>query len=330
MNKHKFNFGNLTMLIFGAVLSLCPISLLHGATNKIILPAGTDQFTVALSDNNELVVQNLFVQGYIVDTDNFIKVLGKKIVNPGAYKISKNMNPIQLVKVLTGKPYMVWVLIPPGLRKEEIAILVGNKIGWTNKQKKEFINKSTTSKIEYIEGVYMPDTYLIPVGEKPNDIANRLISKWNENFASHLPKFTAKNIKWTSALTLASIVQREAANKEDMPLIAGILWNRLNQNIALGVDATLQYIRGDKGNGFWAPISAADKKNNSLYNTYKYKGLPPHPISNPGIDAIDAVLNPMQTNCVYYLHDKSRVTHCAATYEEHKTNIELFLKNSSN
>jgi len=144
------------------------------------------------------------------------------------------------------------VVIPPGLRKEEIATLLTTALGWTTKQKTEWITKSTTTKPEYIEGVYAPDTYLIPVGEKPSVVATRLIAKFNEGFAPYLPEFTDKNIKWTSALTLASIVQREAANVADMPLIAGILWNRLDQNMALDVDSTLQYARGNIGAGWWA------------------------------------------------------------------------------
>lgn len=234
------------------------------------------------------------------------------------------------VQVLRGKPYMKWVVIPPGLRKEEIATLLTTALGWTTKQKTEWITKSTTTKPEYIEGVYAPDTYLIPVGEKPSVVATRLIAKFNEGFAPYLPEFTAKNIKWTSALTLASIVQREAANVADMPLIAGILWNRLNQNMMLDVDATLQYIRGNTGNGWWAPISIADKQIDSPFNTYEHTGLPPHPISNPSLDAINAVLNPATTDCLYYLHDGNHVTHCATTYAEHQTNIQLYLKTSTN
>lgn len=235
------------------------------------------------------------------------------------------MTSKSLLKVLHGKPYMKWVVIPPGLRKEEIAALLAPALGWTKKQITEWITKDTTIKPEYIEGVYAPDTYLIPVGEKPVDVTTRLIAKFNEGFAQYLPQFTAKNIKWTTALTLASIVQREAANVSDMPLISGILWNRLDQNMMLGVDATLQYIRGNKGAGWWAPITVADKKVDSPYNTYLHTGLPPHPIANPSLEAIDAVLNPTKTDCLYYLHDKNRITHCAATYAEHQANIQKYL-----
>ncbi len=289
------------------------------------LPVGTDQFVVSLTDAPADIANNLLSGGYISDTTAFTSLVGGKTIAPGAYKISTGWTPSQLLQVLSSKPYMKWVVIPPGLRKEEIAALLAPALGWTKKQTTEFITKDTTTKPEYMEGVYAPETYLIPVGEHPADTATRLIDKFNEGFAPYLPQFTAKNIKWTSALTLASIVQREAANVADMPLIAGILWNRLNQSMMLDVDATLQYARGNTGNGWWAPITVADKKIDSPYNTYAHTGLPPHPISNPSINAIDAVLNPTATDCLYYLHDKNRVTHCAATYAEQEANITKYL-----
>lgn len=293
------------------------------------LPIGTDRFIVSLKETNENIAASLFDQGYIKDQDLFTKLLaganGQGIINPGGYKISKEMTDDQLKQVLSGKPYMKWLIIPEGLRKEEIAELLAKTLGWTTKQKVAWI-KATTIKSDYSEGVYFPETYLIPIDEAPELVAARLIAKFNENFAPYLALFTAKNIKWTTALTFASVVQREAANDADTPLIAGILWNRLNQKMQLGVDATLQYMRGDSGKGWWAAISIADKKIDSPYNTYLHTGLPPHPISNPGIPAIEAVLNPAKTDCLYYLHDKNRVTHCATTYEEHQANIEKYLK----
>lgn len=224
------------------------------------------------------------------------------------------------------------VLIPPGLRKEEIADLLAKTMGWSKTQKNKWLKVYTATKKDYVEGVYFPDTYLIPVKETPQKTATRLIANFNQKFAPYLLQFNAEDVPWTKGLTLASIVQREAANAADMPLIAGILQNRLNQKIPLSVDATLQYARGNKGTSshpqWWAPITPADKKLVSPYNTYKNVGLPPHPISNPGLDAINAVLNPAKTDCLYYLHDKQGVTHCAATYAEHQANIKQYLQSA--
>jgi UPF0755 protein len=288
-------------------------------------PVGTDRFVVSLTDTSDTISANLLSGGYITDASAFANLIGTKTISPGGYKISQGWTTAQLLQVLSAKPYMKWVLIPPGLRKEEIATLLASTLGWTKKQTTYFITKDTTTKPEYIEGVYAPDTYLIPVAETTTQVTTRLIDQFNENFSPYLPQFTAKDIKWTSALTLASIVQREAANAADMPLIAGILWNRLNQGMQLDVDSTLQYARGNTGSGWWAPITVADKKIDSPYNTYMHTGLPPHPISNPSLDAISAVLNPTTTDCIYYLHDANHVTHCSVTYAEQEANVQKYL-----
>jgi UPF0755 protein len=308
--------------------AMTTVSTAEKAAVKDVIPVGTDNFVVYLSaSSTEQVASDLLDQGFIQKSNDFVSAFNSPNVSPGAYKLSKNFSVTDTIKVLKAKPFMKWVVVPPGLRKEEIAVLLQNALGWTLTQKKKFITVDTTSNKDYIEGVYSSDTYLIPVTESTSDVAKRLISKFNEKFAVYLPQFNAENIKWTSALTMASIVQREASGNADMPLIAGILWNRLNQGMALDVDSTLQYVRGDTGKGWWASISVADKKTDSSYNTYIYKGLPPHPISNPGIAAIDATLNPTKTDCLYYLHDSNRITHCAATYDEHLQNIQTYLKN---
>jgi UPF0755 protein len=315
-------------IIFATVL-ICIPAIVNAQT--AVAPAAADRFVVSLTATEDSIVQSLLDQNYINDKTVFSTVFAKKKgdILPGAYKLTLNMTVAQVSKILHGKPYMKWIVIPPGLRKEEIADLLATNLGWTKNQKNKWINvytKTKPAKPEYVEGVYFPDTYLIPVSETPQNVAKRLISGFNDNFAQYLPQFTAQNMLWTKGLTLASIVQREAAGASDMPLIAGILLNRLNQKIPLSVDATLQYARGNKGKGWWAPISVADIKVASPYNTYKNAGLPPHPISNPGIDAISAVLNPTKTDCLYYLHGKDGTTHCSVTYAEHQANIIKYLK----
>ena len=289
----------------------------------------SSRFIVGLSISQDQIVQNLLDTKIINDKDTFLKVYLPKSATttnilPGAYKIPNNSNLLDVVRILKAKPYMVWITFTPGLRKEEIANILTTNLNWNPSQKKKFLGY-TTLKYDYIEGVYFPDTYLIPTDENPENVYKRIIAKFNEKFASALLIANKQGFQWTKVLILASILQREAADKNDMPLIAGILLNRLDQKIPLSVDATLQYIRGDKGRGYWAPISIIDKKATSTYNTYTHTGLPPHPISNPGLDAINAVLNPAPTDCIYYLH-KDKVTYCAKTYGEHQANIEKYLK----
>jgi UPF0755 protein len=287
-------------------------------------------FIVALKTTEPEIVDKLQSQEFIRNTLAFNWVLtirGKhNRIEPGGYNLSKNMNAWQVVEKLSTTPDMKWVVVPEGLRKEEIGEILAKTFNWSSDDLDKWNNTYTAMKFDYLEGVYFPDTYLIPTKENGLDIANRMINHFNERFAPYLDRFAKQDIIWTTGIRLASVVQREAGGKEDMPLIAGILWNRLLKEMKLEVDATVQYARGKTDNGWWTPIKPEDiTEIDSPYNTYKYKGLPPHPIGNPGIDAIEAVLNPTETDCLYYLHDNNRQIHCAKTYEEHKSNIEKYL-----
>lgn len=313
--------------LFLTLLFILPITL-NAQSVASTSTATTTRFVVPLNATQTDVVQSLYNQKYINNLSDI-----NFIISPGAYKLSTTtFTTAKNIQILKSTPYMKWVVIPPGLRKEEVANILATNLNWTAKQKKNFL-AYTNENYNYIEGVYFPNTYLIPLTDTPKDVYKRIIAKFNENFSSLQPQFAKQNFPWIKGLTLASIVEREAANKEDMPLIAGILLNRLNQKIPLSVDATLQYIRGDKNaniknataTAYWAPITVADKKADSKYNTYRNTGLPPHPISNPSLDAINAVLNPASTSCIYYLH-KNKITYCTNTYAEHLQNIETYLK----
>ncbi|HAU07737.1 MAG: Aminodeoxychorismate lyase [Candidatus Yanofskybacteria bacterium GW2011_GWF1_44_227] len=275
------------------------------------------------------VAQSLEYKGFVKSSLGFqiaFALRGNKEIRSGAYQISKSMNVWEIAKILNGEPTLKWVTIPEGLRKEEIADILAMTLKWSDEDKLKWITTYTAMEYDYMEGVYFPDTYLIPINETPLQVANRLRAHFEEKFAPFAQEALKQNIKWDTALKLASIVQREAAGKDDMSLIAGVLWNRLLKGMKLEVDATVQYARGKTAQGWWTPIKPADKQIQSAYNTYLNKGLPPHPISNPGIDAINATLNSTETKCLYYLHEESGIIHCAETYEEHLSNIEKYLK----
>lgn len=290
-------------------------------------------FTVGLKTTEPAIIDKLKSQGLIRSTFGMnlaLTVKGKHgKIESGGYYLAKNLNVWQVVDKLTSSPAMKWVVIPEGLRKEEIGELLAKTLDWKSGEIEKWNTIYTAMQFDYLEGVYFPDTYLIPVDENGLDIAKRMIRHFDEKFAPYLPQFAKQNIIWTTGLRFASVIQREAAGKSDMPLIAGILWNRLDKKMKLEIDATVQYARGKTDKGWWSPIKASDiDEVDSKYNTYKYEGLPPHPIDNPGIEAIEAVLNPAETDCLYYLHDHDRQIHCAVTYEEHMDNVDKYLKNS--
>ncbi len=250
-----------------------------------------------------------------------------KEIKSGGYRLNQKMNSWQILQKLFGKQDLYWVTISYCPRKEQVGEKLTEILGWSEDQLKEWNNLYTDKNSEYFEGVFYPDTYLIPADETPAQVAQRFIANFNQKFAPLADAYIAKNIKWTTGLKIASLIAREAAGKADMKLISGIIWNRLNDEMPLQIDATMQYTLGKNDTGsWWGTIDISEKQSDSLYNSYKYKGLPPTPICSPNIDAIEAALNPEETDCLFYLHDASGQIHCAKTYAEHLQNIETYLK----
>ncbi len=289
--------------------------------NVFVIPQNKDNFNVAQSLMDQKYIKNAGAFQFLLNA--FAK--GREIAS-GGYRLSQNMNAWQVMKKITGKFDLAWVTISFCQRKEQVGEKLASALGWSSDELTKWNTVYTDTKPEYFEGVYYPDTYLIPVDEPGAQVAERLISRFNEKFAHLAGEFAAKNIKWTTGIKIASLIAREAAGTKDMGLISGIIWNRLDAGMALQIDATMQYTLGKNANGsWWGNIDIAQKKSDSPYNSYLYKGLPPTPICSPNIDAIEAALNPESTDCLYYLHDVYKEIHCAKTYKEHLANIDKYL-----
>lgn len=281
------------------------------------------------SEKKEVAGLKLEEAGFVKSMTAFeiaLTIKGRNKIETGGYYISKNMDAWEIVDALSDGPDLKWVTVLPGMRKEQIGERLKKTFSWSDEELEKWNTQYTTQKEEYIEGVYFPDTYLIPVKENGQLVAARMINNFNDKFSDYYDKFAGKNIRWTTAIKIASLIQREAGGENDMRLIAGVMWNRLENNQKLDIDATIQYAKSKTDGAWWSVVTGADIRNiDSPYNTYKYSGLPPHPISNPSIAAIDAVLNPEETDCIFYLHDKNREIHCSVTYEEHLENIDKYL-----
>ena len=284
--------------------------------------AAEELIVINLTTTEVELIAKLKEQGYIKSELAFNFVLKRKgwqgKIEPGGYNVSKGMNAWQLADTLVNHPYQKWTVIPEGLRATEIAEKLQEKLGWANTTKAEFLSSSK-------EGYLFPDTYLLNLDYTGKDTAKRMENQFNEKTADLFKEASENNILNDTLIVLASIVQREAANEKEMPLIAGIIWNRWLKNMNFEVDATIQYALGKPGS-WWPIIKVEDYKLDSPYNTYLYKGRPPAPICNPGLAAIDAVINPEKSEYFYYLHDSEGQIHLAKTYEEHKANIEKYLK----
>lgn len=220
-------------------------------------------------------------------------------------------------------PYMRYVKIPEGLRQEQVADIYEKVLAWNQSDREQFLDSN-------LEGYYFPGTYFLPIDASGGEVKQVMAKKFDQTVNPRIEQSKSSVLKnkinTDTAVKIASLIQREAAGKQDMNIISGIIWNRLFNGMSLDLDATLQYAKGSDDNGWWPQVVPNDKKIQSPFNTYKNKGLPPSPISNPGLLAIEAAYNPVKTDALFYFHDKNRQIHTSKTYKEHVAKINQFLK----
>ena len=149
-----------------------------------------------------------------------------------------------------------------------------------------------------------------------------MLSTYEEKQAARADMIAAHPLSEYEILILASIIEREARSEESMRIVSGILQNRLAIGMALQADASIEYVLNKPLN----ELVPEDLEIDTPYNTYLYPGLPPTPIGNPGLMAIDAVLTPIESDYFYYITDDSGEFHYAETYDAHRRNIAEYLR----
>lgn len=315
--------GGLVLLLIGGLLGYAHLF------GPVDVYAKTGEFVVEPDTPIASVGRALKEQGYIRSEyafdAAFISAMNGRSVRPGGYQVSASMDVWTIADTLARPPTFAWIKITPGMRKEQIADILTEQLGWSLEEKQSWLSIYTAPSTSFTEGVYYPDTYLIRADQTPKEVADRMRARFQEVFAPYANEASLQGKDWTDVLTLASLVEKEAA-KNDKELVAAILWNRIDRNMLLQVDATLQYIRGSEENGWWPVPKSEDKYITSPFNTYKYVGLPPHPIANPSLDSIRAVLNPDSTDCLFYLHDNNGQIHCSVSYKGQVQNVNRYLR----
>lgn len=172
------------------------------------------------------------------------------------------------------------------------------------------------------EGYLFPDTYFFSPSVTAESIVKTLRANFDTKIKALSPAIDASGHSLSDIVIMASLVEKEARTSANRRIVAGILWNRLEKNMPLQVDAVFGYINN---RDTYSP-SLTDLKIDSPYNTYVYKGLPPGPINNPGLDSLDAAVNPTKTDYFYYLTGSDNQMHYATTYAEHQANQKKYLK----
>ncbi len=172
----------------------------------------------------------------------------------------------------------------------------------------------------YPDGMIFPNTYSLPVGIDSDELMKLLydisIKRHEQNAIRLLGAYNQE--EWFKNVSIASVVQKEAANNEEMPIVAAVVFNRLEKNMPLQMDGSLNY--GQYSHSKVTPERI--RNDDTPYNTYRNKGVPPYPAGSVSIQAIEAVLNPAQVDYLYFVRDRSTGTHkFSKTYEEHRSHF---------
>ena len=269
--------------------------------------------------NEGLIKNKLAFKVYVQFLDR------SKNINAGEYELSPSMTVSDIVRVVGKGAKELWVTIPEGLRKEEVVekVITALEIDEEKAEvfKTQFLNLAKDS-----EGYLFPDTYLLPREVSAEFVFNKLSSTFDDKFDSGVTPLLKGKFSRKEVVVMASILERETKTADEKPVVAGILWKRIENDWPLQVDATVQYAIANSKLEDWWPILTLDDLNiDSPYNTYKYKGLPAAPISNPGLRSLQAAANPMDSEYWFYIHSPDGVIHYAKTSAEHASNVRKYL-----
>lgn len=242
---------------------------------------------------------------------------GEGRVRAGDYFFDSPLSVFDVAqRIITGNYGMlpVKVTIPEGATTYEMAQIFSERLGHFDEQ--TFLTLAADK-----EGYLFPDTYYF----LPNASAAQVIDTMEQNFYRRIESIedliAAFGKPLDQVLTMASLLEKEARTPVSRRTIAGILWNRINANMPLQVDAVFGYIK--KSDTYHPKFS--DLKIDSPYNTYKYRGLPPGPIANPSLASIKAAVTPIESSYLFYLSDKNGTMHYSKGYEQHLKYKTLYL-----
>ena len=289
--------------------------------------SGKILFLVNKGEGLKQIANNLKKEGLIKSALLFrIYAAGRNSagrLQAGTYKLSPSMNfPEILRKFVSGESEKIKITIPEGYTKDQIVELFSKngvdtedllklKIG---DFQEEFDFLKDAPKNVSLEGFLFPDTYFFELNPSEKEIAETLLKNFDRKLTFNLREAIRSQKKTIfEVVVMASLVEKEVKSFKDKKLVSGILWKRLENSIPLQVDATITFLTGKKT----TKISKKETQIDSPFNTYKYKGLPPTPICNPGLESIEAAVYPKDSGYWYYLSTADGKTIFSKTLKDH-------------
>ena len=305
------------------------VAILYGLVsylNKTIMPPKTFpvpyQITINKGQTLFSISKELHSDGVISSQRIFEMLMlsfgSDKTISHGEYYFDKPTSVIGVALRISGRDFginLTRVTFPEGFTNKQI----GERL---KKELHNFDDKIFFNLVKDKEGYLFPDTYTFFPWSTPETVVVSLEENFNKKIEPLKEDIEKSGRSISDIIIMASIIEKEANGNNDRALISGILWNRIDADIALQVDAPFLYLLGKESKD----LTKTDLATKSLYNTYLHKGFPPTPINNPGLEAITAAIHPEKSKYFYYLHDSDGKIYYAKTFTEHKKNIRDYLR----
>jgi UPF0755 protein len=296
-------------------------------------PAASTQVVIDRGSTFAQVSRVLAAQGVIGNVLTFralARMRGQEAdVRAGEYRFDPHLTQNEVLRALVsgGAQVAAWVTVPEGFTAEQIAArLQAAGVGQSGAFLKDFMRERLRVDgrvTKNLEGFLFPSTYLVPLGATPSQVAAMMTAEFFRRLpADAAARSRALQVSVPQAVTVASLVEREAKSQADRPKIARVIYNRLRLRMPLQVDATIEYALPEHK----TELSFADLKIDSPYNTYVHQGLPPTPIANPGRPSLDAALHPARSEDLYYVYCGGGRHVFAKTLAEHQANVARCLQ----
>jgi UPF0755 protein len=315
------------------VVAAIAAALWYGLYDDRSHPAVATQIIVARGSTFDEIARQLAASGVISNVVSFrmlARLRGQDVaVRAGEYRFTPHLTQNEVLHALVsgGAQVATWVTIPEGFTAAQIATRLQDAgVGPSAQFVREFTRGTIVldgAPTKGLEGVLFPSTYLVPLGAAPAQVAGMFTAQFVKELPGDATIQARKlHVSVPAAVTVASLVEREAKRDADRPKIAGVIYNRLRLGMPLQVDATIEYALPEHK----SVLSFADLKIDSPYNTYTHAGLPPTPIANPGRPSLEAALHPWKSDDLYYVYCGNGRHVFAKTLAEHQANVARCLQ----